>query len=282
MDDSRQNGLKDALLRSCHHLLRPIVRMLLRGGVTWAEFAELGKEVYVDVARSDYGLQGRPTNASRVAMLTGLSRREVGRVRDIVAGEVPREPAPLDRLSQVLTGWHTDQDFLAGDGTPLRLVREGESASMAALLQRYAGDMPHGAVLKELEQLGLVVREQDSFRVTARSYIRSAGDEDRIRQAGIALHDHASTVVHNVDAERTAPARFERMATTSALPVRHANEFQEFAAERGQVLLEEIDGWLTEHCIERHEDADALNTDSLRCGLGVYLIYDESRGSEGE
>ena len=42
------------------------------------------QEVYVDVARADYGIDGRPTNNSRVAMLTGLSRREVARVRDML------------------------------------------------------------------------------------------------------------------------------------------------------------------------------------------------------
>jgi hypothetical protein len=52
--------------------------------VTWAELADLSKEVFVDVAGCDYGLQGRPTNASRVAMITGLSRREVARLRNIL------------------------------------------------------------------------------------------------------------------------------------------------------------------------------------------------------
>ncbi len=282
MNDSTDNSLRAALLRSCRHLLMPIVRMLLRGGVSWAEFADLSKEVYVDVARRDYGLQGRPTNGARVAMLTGLSRREVGRVKGIIEGEAPRESAPLDRLSQVLTGWHTDTDFLAADGTPKRLARNGAQDSMTALLQRYAGDMPHGAVLKELERLGLVVQDDGLLRVTARSYIRSAGDRDRIRQAGIALHDHAATVVYNVDADRAAPARFERMATTTALPSRHTKEFQTFAAQRGQALLEEIDAWLTEHSIEYDAAANALDAETLRCGLGVYLIHDESRGAEGE
>ena len=282
MDASIQGELKSALLRSCRHLLIPVIRMMLRGGVSWLEFADLSKEVYVDVARRDYGLQGRLTNASRVALLTGLSRREVGRVRDIIEGEQPRRSAPLDRLSQVLTGWHADKDFIDDDGRPKQLEREGEGASIATLLQRYAGDMPHGAVLKELEQHGLVVREQDRYRVTARSYIRSAGDQDRIRQAGIALHDHAATVVHNIDGERATPARFERMATATALPSQHVSEFEQFAAQRGQVLLEEIDGWLSEHSVAATDDADAVSTDSLRCGLGVYLIYDESRGSEND
>jgi hypothetical protein len=55
----------------------PVVRFLLKHGVIWDEFGEMPKAAYVTVARDDHGIQGRPTNNSRVAMLTGLSRREV-------------------------------------------------------------------------------------------------------------------------------------------------------------------------------------------------------------
>ena len=79
---AQQQPIKNA----CHHLLRPVVRMLLRSGITWKDFAELSKGVFVEVAREDYGLRGRPTNSSRVALLTGLSRREVARVRDLADG----------------------------------------------------------------------------------------------------------------------------------------------------------------------------------------------------
>jgi hypothetical protein len=278
MSDTADNPMKSALLRSCRHLLAPVVRMLLRGGVTWAEFADMGKEVYVDMARRDYGLQGRPTNSARVAMLTGLSRREVGRVKDILEGEAPREPAPLDRLSQVLTGWHRDPEFLASGGEPLDLEADGEKNSLAALLRRYAGDMPHGAVVKELESLGLVARHNGRFRVTARSYVRSAGDPDRIRQAGIALHDHAETIAHNVNADRADAARFERMATSAALPAQHVSAFNDFVAERGQALLEEIDDWLDLRSRKDVEVSDGAAIDTLRCGIGVYLIQNEAKG----
>lgn len=278
MENSADNAFKKALLNSCRHLLRPVVRMLLRGGVPWAEFAELSKEVYVCMAREDYGLQGRPTNSSRVAMLTGLSRREVGRVKDVLEGEAERTPAPLDRLSQVLTGWHRDPEFLATGGAPLELPAEGNRRSMASLLRGYAGDMPHGAVVKELERLGLIERRGDLFKVTARNYVRSAGDPDRIRQAGVALHDHAQTIAHNVNQERSAAARFERMATSAALPKQHLVAFNSYVADRGQSLLEDIDDWLTVHSHTDADKSDSIAHETLRCGVGVYLIQDEEQG----
>jgi len=278
MDTPATNSLQSALLRSCRHLLAPVVRMLLRGGVTWAEFADLGKEVYVDVARREYGLQGRPTNSARVAMLTGLSRREVGRVKDILEGAAPREAAPLDRLSHVLTGWHRDPEFLSADGKPLELEPEGERSSLGALLRRYAGDMPHGAVVKELERLQLVKRSNQKFKVLARSYVRNAGDPDRLRQAGIALHDHAETIAHNVDDERLGAARFERMATSNGLPQAHVAAFNKFVTEQGQRLLEEVDDWLTGHSLAKPGDSDVVAHETLRCGVGVYLIQNEAKG----
>ena len=83
--------MQDIVRQSCRHFLKPIVRFLLRHGVLWKDFAELAKETYVEIARAEYGIDGRPTNNSRVAMLTGLSRREVARVRDVLLEGVSQD-----------------------------------------------------------------------------------------------------------------------------------------------------------------------------------------------
>ena len=83
--------MQDIVKQSCRHFLRPIVRFLLRQGILWQDFAELAKETFVEIARAEYGIDGRPTNNSRVAMLTGLSRREVARVRDVLLETGPQD-----------------------------------------------------------------------------------------------------------------------------------------------------------------------------------------------
>ena len=75
---------KDQILDACRHFMRPIIRFLLRNRISWRAFSELSKEVYVEVAREDFGIQGRPTNNARVAMMTGIGRREVARIRDLL------------------------------------------------------------------------------------------------------------------------------------------------------------------------------------------------------
>jgi hypothetical protein len=265
---------RDFALQAFRRLLRPLVRVLLRNGVTWQEYTQLGKEVFVEVASDDYGIAGRPTNTARVALMTGLSRREVTRVKVLLAAGENRGDAPSNRISQILTAWHIDPEFLAGDARPALLPLEGAGPSIATLLGRYAGDMPHGAVVKELTQLALIEKTRRGFRVKARDYIRNAADPDLMRQAGIALHDHAATIAHNVDAGRTESARFERMATSDRLPRQQVRAFREFLASEGQAFLERIDAWLSAHSTGSGASQSARHK-PVRTGVGVYLIHDD-------
>jgi hypothetical protein len=269
--------IKQEVLKALCRVLQPLVRVLLRNGVTWSEFEEIGKETFVAVARDDYGIQGRPTNTARVALMTGMSRREVTRIKGVLVGERKRDEPVSNRISQILTAWHLDPTFLTPDGTPTVLPATGDR-SIATLLKLYAGDTPHGAVLKELEQLGLIEASAAGFRVLSRDYIRSAADPDLIRQAGVALHDHATTLAHNVDAKRTEGARLERMATSSALPRRQIRAFREFLETESQAFLEKIDAWLAARATSRGSSKKTTPERTVRTGVGVYLIHDETEG----
>ena len=79
------------------------------------------------------------------------------------------------------------------------------------------------------------------------------------------------------------PERFERMATTYALPRRHVRAFREFLANEGQALLERIDAWLAARSRPTTEDDGARSRRDrpVRTGAGVYLIHDDER-QQGE
>jgi hypothetical protein len=267
--------VKEHVIRSCRYLLLPVVRFLLKHGVTWNEFGELSKEAYVKVAREDYGIEGRPTNNSRVAMLTGLSRREVARVRDnLLNGEERVFELQGNQISRILTGWHVDRDFTRQDGQPKDLAPTGPSGSLSALLKRYAGDLPHGAIRKEMLQRGLM-KELDNgqVRVLKRDYVYSDLDPEFVRLLGLALHDHAATLEHNLDPQRPSARRFEAIANNDRITPRAVKAFHKLVESRGLAFLEDIDVWLTEHEIESKDDT---NAETVRLGVGVYLIHDES------
>ena len=135
-------------------LLQPLARLFLRFGRGYREYSDLSKAAFVIVASEDYGVHGRPTNVSRIAAMTGLTRKEISRIRTRINDG---EAATTERgtpLQEVVAAWHSIDEFLDEDGEPAALPLTGGRGSFQALIKRSAGDIPEGAMRKELERNG--------------------------------------------------------------------------------------------------------------------------------
>jgi hypothetical protein len=264
------------ILTACRTWLRPVARWLLRSGVTYREFAELARNVFVATASDEFGIRGRPTNVSRVALLTGLARREVRRERLAVDTRAPRAEEALNHASRILSGWHLDADFLDETGRPLELPADGERASFAALIKRYAGDIPTTALVKELLKSRSIERlDGGSYRVLRRYYMPRPMDARSVERAGSVLADVVATVEHNLSRKPDEPSRFEGRAQNRHIDPRHLPAFRAFLEREGQGFLERMDDWLATHEVPANAAGDAPR---LRLGAGVYAINESITG----
>ena len=267
MDDSRTTTL-----RALRLLFRPVARILLKAGVNWKELVEVCKATYVEVATRDFGIRGRPTNVSRVAILTGFSRREVRRLRDLLEQEEPEAFDRMNHATRVLTGWFSDQDFLDESGSPRPLEASGCNPSFETLCSRYSGDVPATTMLKELRHVGAVVAEEDGrLLAKTRYFMPVLTDPQQVLRSGDVLEDIGETVAHNLHREDVMPSRFERRATNTQIPEDAIPEFRDFIEQEGQAFLERVDAWLTDH-------EDSTGDSGIRLGLGAYWI--EERENE--
>jgi len=107
-----QNSVKAGLLSAFRVMLRPLVRILLRHGISFAEFVDIVKAVYVEIAVTEFKVEGKRGTKSRIAVITGLTRKEVSRVIEIAGAEAEGVRSNLNRVARVLAGWHTDPDFI--------------------------------------------------------------------------------------------------------------------------------------------------------------------------
>jgi len=117
-----KKSAKEAALIAFRLAVRPLVRLMLRSGLTWKQAADILKQSFVEVAEHEYGVHGRVANASRVAILTGLNRRDVKRVRDSIATGAEPALTRMNSATRVLGGWYTDPDFQTPTGEPASLV----------------------------------------------------------------------------------------------------------------------------------------------------------------
>jgi len=275
-------NLRVSALAACRAALRPLVRILLKHGVMHREFVEVSKDIYVDVARSEYGIRGRPTNVSRTALLTGLDRKEVGRIRRRLdqarrEGHDSQRERKQDRIARLLSGWHQDPDYLRRDGTPMMLPLDGPAPSYGSLVKRYAGDVPGITILRELERTGAVkLRNGSAVEVLRRNYRLDTVEPEALARAGSVLADIGHTVAHNLYRDEAQKSRFEARATNLRIPSAAMPAYRELVYSECQVFLEKIDAWLTAHEVPDGEEADSAQ----RVGLGVYWI--ESEDPTGE
>ena len=267
------DSLRSIALAACRAALKPLVRILLKHGVMHREFVELSKQVYVEIARDDYGIRGRPTNVARMALLTGMDRKEVTRVKtrlerraDAVASSDPQQGQ--DRITRVLSGWHQDREFI-GDGKPLALSLDGPTRSFAALVKRYGGDVPVTTILRELKRTGTVRVAEGAVHVLRRNYRLDTVDAAALARAGSVLRDIGQTVTHNLYRSPREESRFEARATNVQIPPSALPAYRKFIYAEGQAFLEKVDAWLTD--TERREQ-EGVGSDAQRIGIGLYWI----------
>lgn len=265
------------ILDACRLWLRPVARWLLGAGVTWKEFAELSREVFVATATDEFGIRGRPTNVSRVALLTGLTRRDVRKARlatNSSAGAAAEDA--LNYASRVLSGWHLDADFIDALGRPRELPATGTGVTLEALLKRYAGDIPTTALVKELQKSGSIERTAAGrYRALRRYYMPSAIDGRAVERAGSVLADVVATLEHNLSRGAREPTRFEGRAQDRHIDPRHLPAWRAFMEREAQGFLERVDDWLSTHEVPADAAGDAAR---LRLGAGVYSIHDTRPG----
>ncbi len=268
---------KETALSACRKLMEPIVGILLRNGITHKELTTLCKNIYVQVASQEFGIRGRPTNLSRIALLTGIDRKEAARIKESWQNndESQTTQHSQDRLTRVLSGWHQDTDFIGKDGKPLSIPVDGDLPSFAQLARRYGGDMPASALLKELKNNHMIENDTTgNLCVLKRYFVPAQSDPGALLRAGSVIHDLGNTLHHNLyksNDTKNKQLHFERRASNTQMSPETASAFRAFVELEGQAFLEKVDAWLTAH--EQPIDPNNVTTKpSIRLGVGAYLI----------
>jgi hypothetical protein len=238
--------------------------------MSFVTFSNIVKRVYVDLAEEEFGLEGRKQSVSRISVLTGLSRKEVKRVKETPHPSDMASEEQYNRAARVIAAWRREKDFQDENGEPLELPVGGESPSFADLVRRFSGDLPFRAILDELVTSGNAEKtEANTVRLLGRSYIPNHADSVKLHILGTDAAHLISTIDHNLRSPK--PQRFfQRKVSYDNLPAEVLPVFQDLAAGSAQKLLEDLDQWLARHDRDHHPEIQG--TGRYRSGLGIYYF----------
>ena len=265
---------KNILRDACSTVLRPFASMLLRCGMTWKEFSDLSKSVFVEVASEEFGIKNRPTNVSRVSILTGIDRKEVKRQRELNAAKTPVACGKTNNATRVLSGWYQDADYLDDTSAPKLLSDTGPAPSFASLCGKYGGNVAATTMLKELLDTDTVARDENGLLHPLRRYYQPAvRDDENLKFATERVRELFEAINTDIFPGDSESRKFCGFAANDTIPEEIIPKYREYLDKRGQEFLEEVDDWLTKHEVQRKAGGD----NPVRLGIGLYAIEQNAR-----
>ena len=253
-------------------LLRPLVRLCIRSGMTFPALAQLLRELFVNVAEHDFALEGKEQTDSRVSLLTGIHRKEVARLRGAGA-PVHEAPAAVSLTSAVIARWLAAPEFTDAKGEPLPLPRtaEGDAPSFEQLVESITKDVRPRAVLDEwLDRKLVTINGDDEIVLIDTGFVPRGDDDRKWHYLGRNLHDHVAAAAENVSGP--APRFLERAVHYDGLSPKLAKRLEARSRELAMEALK----------VANREANRALAKDkggNSRWNFGVYVFHEDPDGT---
>jgi uncharacterized protein DUF6502 len=261
------------LLYALRRVLRPIIRILIRAGIRFDEFAELARGVYVESAIRDGLDHASRLTRARISVVTGVTRQQVNYYIDNDGALPSASPTLAGVLVEVLQKWHTDPQYVGPYGIPLELEFEVASGrSFRGLVALVDPTVSPGIVLEELLRVGSVTYSGEKhYRAVSRYFMMPEPmSPQQVEYFGNTLTRLAQTLEFNMN-PRNSEKRLERFVVADrGLPADVLPQFTSYARDRTSEFLLDLDNWLTPY--SSAEDSDP--SPRVATGLNVFLYVD--------
>ncbi len=258
-----------ALIEAIQRVLRPLVRLLLAKQITYTYLISVLKPLFVDVAVTEFQLEGKQQTDSRLSLLTGVHRKDIRRFLDEPRIDLT-PPANVSLGARLIARWNGESDYLDEQALPMplpRLMQSDGSPSFEKLVCDESKDIRARVVLDEWLRLGLVeIDSNDVVHLCTGAFVPEQGLEEKLYYLGRNVRDHIESAVHNVLDEK--PPFLERSVYSDGLSPQAIEELAQLAESMSMDVLRAINKKAQE--LKKTSSGNQKN----RITLGVYFYTD--------
>jgi hypothetical protein len=257
-------------------MLRTVVRHLIAQGITYPALTQMVKEIYLDVAEAEFALPFKRQTDSRLALVTGLNRKEISRLRRL--RKAPRATVGLEEnlVTHVIGRWMAGAPYAAADGTPRRLAYDSDRpnvASFARLVRELSVDIPVRSVLDELLRVGVVALLPDGgVELRREAHIPSEDVAAKLTLLGTDPAEVFGTIMHNI--EHPDAPRLQRKVVYDNVGADALAEIRAAALRTGERFIRGANALLAAH--DRDRNPRAAGGRRMRVVLGTYYFEEEA------
>lgn len=267
-------GLKEQFAAAIRRMLRPVVRQLVAYGVTYPALDQMIRELYVETAEQDFALTHKRPTDSRVALMTGLNRKEIARLRHRTVSEGAAVEVEDTAITRVIGRWMGGPPFSDSRGRPKPLPYEGarKRATFSRLVKDRGVDVPVRSVLDELVRTAVAEIDDAGVVHLKQQANVPAGDlEGKLTLLASDPGELFSTIVHNV--ENPEKPWLQRKVVYDNIGSEALDELRESSRATGEEFIRRSNVLLSAN--DRDRTPDAPGGKRSRVVLGVYY-YEET------
>ena len=229
------------------HLLKPLARLMIDHGLQLPTMLELLKKSLVDDAVRTYGVANKASTDTRIALLTGVHRKDVRRLRGVPdAGQAEVCVPMVSIAASVVARWISDPHYLNSDQTARPLARTPRRGQLGEpgftnLVAEISRDVGARAVLDELARLGVVDVQDDGYvSLKSTAFVPKEGLEESFHFLAHNVSDHLATAVHNMAPDRVSPQMLEQSAFALNLSATQADQLHARARQLWATSLQQF------------------------------------------
>ena len=273
MSDARER-----LVGAATRILRPIVRRLLSLGVPFGQLELSLRELFVEVAEKDLAAPGQRQTDSRIALVTGLNRKEVKRIRSASGSgsDAPRVFS-MNHVTNLISRWMTDPKTTDRRGRPRALPYQQQTArgpSFMKLARAVTGDLAPGVLLEELVRSGAVVKKDELVMLRADAYVPKLEESEKLQILEEDPPELIDTILTNIFAESDEPL-LQRKVYFDNLGKEASARIRAEMRREGERFVRRVNRLLSRYDRDRNPRAPA--GDRYYAGVGVYFF--EAQGT---
>ncbi|MEO1721604.1 MAG: DUF6502 family protein [Pseudomonadota bacterium] len=260
-------------------LLRPLVKALIAHGVTVPAVYRILKEVYVEVAETEFSLDEKRITDSRIHLLTGVHRKDIRTIREAGYDDQSSARLRMAAITNLVGRWLADPETTDDRGQPLPLPRQSDSGpSFEALALTASRDTRPRTLLDALVEQKLVRVEDDgTVHLVAEALVGPAELGQKVHFFGQNVGDHIAAATDNLLAEGERPPFMERAVFYNHLTASSVDAIETSARALGAEALSTLNRLAF---AQQQLDADD-DTATERFRFGVFF-YREDEGERAE
>lgn len=255
-------------------VLQPLARLMIDQGLQLAQVSEMLKVVLVQESVARYGLDQREVSDTRVALLTGVHRKDVKRLRAVQHTQSKRAKQVISVPAAVIARWISEPRFLNIDQSPRTLAKSPKSGTLGepdfpTLVAEISRDVSARAVLDELLRLGAVeLLPQGQVALVDQAFVPQGSPAEQLAFLAASVGDHLSAAVHNVDPKRSVAAMLDQSAFSQELSSEQVAALHQHARQMWASVLQKFLSAAT--LAEQRSQTAADHSHRVRFGVYFY------------